>query len=683
MNPAVFLCVLWGGAALASAQSATFATVPGEVLAGVPVHDPHRNVTVVFGPEGRLWDWDGTSPRVRLGVAHAGMNEAVYDPVHREIWTSSGAVWNGVSWRSTTIPSWGMGWMAYDVARQRLVATSASGNSPAGIAEFDGQQWTQITPSAGPGVVGSLAYDPVRGCCVMAAGRPISLWTWDGSAWTLLDGSGPAMTAAGFYRLRFDPGTSRLILHGGTNSPYPPVHGTWAHDANGWTTIATPTTFTEVAAGFGWDGIGLLRLGGYRALKEGIWRLEAAGWRRLPNDYPEQRLTWALPAFASSPARPELVLFGGYGTAAQALGDTWTLLDRTWTRQTPVHSPSPRGNAGLAWWPTGQQFVLFGGVDGQSQNNVLLDTWTWDGTDWTQLTPANAPTAPLQLVTDPSGGVLGLRRVAGGTTNDQWLWNGTTWVNQPSLPAVSVGGPWTAVHDVHRNRVVTNADGVLWEWDGVTWTLIGPMPSALYGPVQAAYRPDTQRVLFSSNQNGNPREWNGSTWSNVTLTNTSFSYLGLAPDFARNRLVSFQHGASPASHAVLTTTPAAARRFGNGCALGPSPGLLTSGMPVPDTPDFGIGVVTLAANAPCFVTLGFTSRYQPLGAGCAAWILNPPAMNVLVADVAGHARLAMPIPADLSLRGISLLAQAVVFDPPRSVFGGLTFTDGLRIDIGD
>lgn len=56
---------------------------------------------------------------------------------------------------------------------------------------------------------------------------------------------------------------------------------------------------------------------------------------------------------------------------------------------------------------------------------------------------------------------------------------------------------------------------------------------------------------------------------------------------------------------------------------------------------------------------------------------------VLVADVAGHARLAVPIPADLSLRGISLLAQAVVFDPPRSVFGGLTFTDGLRIDIGD
>ncbi len=50
-------------------------------------------------------------------------------------------------------------------------------------------------------------------------------------------------------------------------------------------------------------------------------------------------------------------------------------------------------------------------------------------------------------------------------------------------------------------------------------------------------------------------------------------------------------------------------------------------------------------------------------------------MNVLVADVTGHARLAVPIPA--------LLAQAVVFDPPRSGFGGLTFTDGLRIDIGD
>ena len=681
MKPAVFVLALWGGATYSLAQSATFATVPGEVLAGLPVHDPQRNVTLVFGRDSRQLEWDGARQRVNLGVAHPGDYEAVYDPVHREIWTSSGAVWNGVSWRSTTIPNWGLGWMAYDVARQRLVATSASGLSPSGMAEFDGQQWTLITPSTGPGVVGALAYDPVRGCCVMAAGRPISLWTWDGSTWTLLDGSGPAMTATGVYRLRFDPGTSRLILHGGITSQYPPVHGTWAHDASGWTTIATPTTFTEAAWGFGWDGIGLLRLGGVRALKEGIWRLEAAGWRRLPNDYPEPRRTSAPPAFAASPARPELVLFGGYGDAAQALGDTWTLLDRTWTRQTPLHSPSPRGNAGLAWWPTGQRFVLFGGVDGQNQNNVLFDTWTWDGTDWTQLAPANAPTAPLQLVTDPSGGVLGLRRVSWVATNDQWLWNGTTWVNQPSLPAASAGMPWTAAHDAHRNRVVTAVGGVLWEWDGVTWTRIGALPNAVSGHVAVAFRPDTQRMLFLG---GNATmEWDGTAWTAVTIANDSWSYLGLAPDFARNRLVSFQHGFSPATHAELTPTPATAQRFGNGCALGPSPGLLTSGMPVPDTPDFGIEVVTLAAHAPCLVTLGFTSRYQPIGAGCAAWILNPPAMNVLVADVTGHARLAVPIPADLNLRGISLLAQAVVFDPPRSVFGGLTFTDGLRIGIGD
>ena len=35
-----------------------------------------------------------------------------------------------------------------------------------------------------------------------------------------------------------------------------------------------------------------------------------------------------------------------------------------------------------------QKLVLFGGYDGVNQ---LADTWSWDGNDWTQVTPVHSP----------------------------------------------------------------------------------------------------------------------------------------------------------------------------------------------------------------------------------------------------------------------------------------------------
>ncbi len=684
MKTAAFLLAILSGATFASAQTAAFAAVPTEMLVGMPVYDPHRNVTVLFSPNGTLWEWDGSHSRARLGVADPGIGDAVYDPIHREILTSGGSAWNGVSWRSTLIPSgWSLGAMAYDVARQRLVRTCAINGIAPSIAEFDGQQWTRITPPASPGIGGSLVYDPTRNCCVLAIGNPISLWTWDGSAWSLLSGNGPAAPTSNSFRVSFDPATTRLIVHGGSNTNNVWVPATWAFDASGWTMIPTPATFSSNGPNLAWDGIGMLRMGATTLLSEGVWRLEGSVWRQLPFDYPTLRSASPAPAMASAPTRPGLLLFGGSTSYTTQLNDTW-IFDGAWTRQTPQHSPSPRGNAALAWSPTSQEFVLFGGQGPQS--TALFDTWTWNGTDWTQQSPATPPGVALQLVTDPLGGVLGLRRYSANTTNDQWLWNGTNWINQPSLPASYGGASWTAVHDPHRNRVVVGAEYQHWEWDGIAWTQIGMIPNTWTGTGPAVFRPDTQRVMFRSSFTNSLLEWDGTTWTTVTIGNWSTTTPAtLAPDYPRNRLVSFQHGtfAATATHAVLTTTPASAQRFGYGCALGPSPGLLTDGRPIADEPDFGIQVSTLAANAPCLLTLGFLSQGQQLGSGCVAWILQPPAVHFLTADATGHARLPVPIPADLSLRGINLLAQAAVFDPPRSLFGGLTFTDGLRITIGD
>jgi hypothetical protein len=203
--------------------------------------------------------------------------------------------------------------------------------------------------------------------------------------------------------------------------------------------------------------------------------------------------------------------------------------------------------------------------------------------------------------------------------------------------------------------------------------------------------PASQMVWFFTWLNQVPfaAAWDGMQWTPQALPPNAGQTIGgyLAPDYVNQRVISLHHAFSSASvwngiNAVFTTTPAGAERFGYGCALGAAPGLIADGRPRPGDSGFGIEVTTLAAHAPCVLALGAAAPGQHLGAGCVAWVAQP-AVQFLIADAAGRARLRLPLPPINALRGVTLSAQAAVVDPARSVFLGLTFSDGLRIAIGD
>jgi hypothetical protein len=255
-----------GPCVAARAQTLSFAPQPTMPLAGRLVFDDARGVVIVLEARtGRMWEWDGRAFRARLGVAHPGASEYVFDPVRREI-TSSTYAWNGANWRQRALPAgWSIGAIAYDEPRRRLVGVFGAGTP--GVAEWDGSQWTRITPPASPGLGGALCYDPSRGACVLAIGAPVTLWTWDGSQWNLLDANGPAIGAGSTYDLEFDAGAARLVVHG---FDWPQgVAITSAYDSSGWSAIPTPATFST-GASFAWDGTGMLRLGSNALLPEGL-----------------------------------------------------------------------------------------------------------------------------------------------------------------------------------------------------------------------------------------------------------------------------------------------------------------------------------------------------------------------------------------------------------------------------
>lgn len=207
-----------------------------------------------------------------------------------------------------------------------------------------------------------------------------------------------------------------------------------------------------------------------------------------------------------------LLLFSGQDyTGGPLLVDTWTWDGSAWTQLHPAHHPISRSNAAIAYDPATRQVVLFGGGrnDNAGGTPILGDTWTWNGSDWTQQHPANSPSARVDasLTYDAASGQLVL---FGGThtigfnpprLNDTWVWTGSNWRQQhprtaPALSATFQGRQVMfdypdMVYDPTTGKLLLTLIGIGdnngtqadystvadWTWDGHNWaevTAIGP-----------------------------------------------------------------------------------------------------------------------------------------------------------------------------------------------------------------
>jgi hypothetical protein len=111
-------------------------------------------------------------------------------------------------------------------------------------------------------------------------------------------------------------------------------------------------------------------------------------WRRIrdgsdPGD-PSHR--WAA-AMAYDAARAVMILFAGrsvFGFSGQQFNDTWQRDGAAWTQLFPPASPSVRSEHAMVYNSATQKVVLFGGACDQITD--YGDTWTWNGSQWTQVT---------------------------------------------------------------------------------------------------------------------------------------------------------------------------------------------------------------------------------------------------------------------------------------------------------
>ncbi len=248
----------------------------------------------------------------------------------------------------------------------------------------------QTSPS--PRTLMGLAYFPPQEAMVLFGGSGLNdTWIWRGAWQQLFPATSPSPR---YTSMVYDGASGNIMLFGGSyGSDY--YNDTWTWDGINWT-------------------------------------------QQFPSVSPPPRVTGQM---AYDPVIRRVVMFGGYG-AGGYLGDTWVWDGTTWTEANPQLNPAPREWAAMAYDNNSKTVILFGGTN-DWDSDASGDTWSWNGRTWKVLSPATAPSrrAAADMAFDPAlnavvlfGGALNAKWQT--TAADTWTWNGTDWtqINPTTTP---------------------------------------------------------------------------------------------------------------------------------------------------------------------------------------------------------------------------------------------------------
>jgi hypothetical protein len=207
----------------------------------------------------------------------------------------------------------------------------------------------------------------------------------------------------------------------------------------------------EVVVLFGGTPAGV---GGYEGADE-TWTWDGDAWRAVTTTkFPSKRGGLSM---AYDETLQRTILFGGFiDDPAETSDETWSFDGSKWTQLFPATIPSQRANHGMVYSPTLGAVVMFGGRTTGSTASTLNDTWTWDGTDWVLLhdgvSGAPGPRDSFGISIDPVNGQVLIfgGQDAGAPNNQTWQFDtvGNTWA------MLSPGTSPTARDQIHNHMAL-------------------------------------------------------------------------------------------------------------------------------------------------------------------------------------------------------------------------------------
>lgn len=310
--------------------------------------------------------------------------------------------------------------------------------------------------------------------------------------WTQLSPATSPDARAGFG-FAYDKGRDYALLIGGygdpPSGPLSFFQDTWKWDGTTWTDLAPSTTPTSISAGIGvslptlvWDDVNNTVLLWYftdsspHTFKTYLW--DGSDWDlQTPANSPPG--TTGLPnqwtaGCCEAPGLGNVLLFGGGSTGNS---ETWTWNGSTWTHVTPATTPPVRYFPFMTYDAVRDEVVMYGGK--YSSSSQRYDTYTWDGSDWTLETTTIGSSESgngrgFAFSTDCEVAV----RFGGELSNNgerTWFWDGTDWTYD--VPATTPqenlsNDAQLLVYDEARTQVVLfggyNLSNVLdetWVWE--------------------------------------------------------------------------------------------------------------------------------------------------------------------------------------------------------------------------
>jgi MYXO-CTERM domain-containing protein len=498
---------------------------------------------VMFGGAGAThaplddtWIWDGSWTRVTPVIHPGARSDHAMATLGNKVVLFGGTgpteeladtwEWDGEAWKlqapaASPPPRRGHG-MAPLNGKVVLFGGKSAATSLADIWEWDGSTWTERPCAGGPTPRFNFAMAPLGSSIVLFGGMATDrwgesfsgdTWKWDGAQWSRVNSS----IAPRFRTTSMVATDGGLLLFGGESQAGSPFflhpwvfhEDTWVFDGLKWTlknSGANPIDCQGLMA----VGPNLLALG--PTLDDqpesgplGLWAWDGAAWTKVANG---EGPPWRL-GFASATLADGLLLFGGQGWEPGYMedwSDTWLWDGTAWTLLTPIAHPRARIDASAG--SLGSEVFLYGGEYSDNYLQVLSDTWKWAGDNWGQLIPQRVPPGRegASLATHESALVLlgGLTFSCGENVfpNDMWEWDGTNWA-----PIRTVPQPPGRVHPLlasHEGKLVLHG-GMRWYWDSSRTTF-----------------------LYSDTW-----EWDGGGWAQLQ------TYGGAGPTFTQGGMASF------------------------------------------------------------------------------------------------------------------------------------------------
>ncbi len=402
---------------------------------------------------GAAMSWDGVSNQVLLFGGSDNVD------AFSDTWVFTNGDWEQRATGAAPHPSARLNTrMAYDPLRHRVVLFGGQAMGPDDAInlqdtwEWDGTSWREVAVTGAlPPARGhhAMVFDPIRQRVMLLGGcqnfAPIpkgsslaDQWEWDGAQWTQVTPMGPRPGRRTAPSLSFDPGRNVVVLHGGFDDV--DLSDTWEWNGQAWVERSLmPMPRSDFAFGQQAPRGEALLFGGY-VTAGGVelgdtYRFVGEHWQRVHTTGPTPPpRSGASLAYLDDTA----VLYGGR-SGQTLLSDMWTLKrgETAWRQRTGVGAPVGRRQAAMGTDPIRKRIILFGGRN----DTALLDaTWSWDGSDWARLNPPQSPPARVDamLLFDPvreelvlSGGV----GANGKVLDDLWTFDGSTWKRREARSA--------------------------------------------------------------------------------------------------------------------------------------------------------------------------------------------------------------------------------------------------------